>query len=413
MASNPALLNFSFDSNYTAGCYRIASRIQGSGDPYVITAAACTPFVPPTLSVPCTAQIPITVDDETCDAVTYEGYVQPCCQDEESLDGRVAFTVTFTPNPACKSYLLTCHSSGVSEVLVDTPGTGYTPGPNVPVNIVDPAGTLATAECIVEDGGVKTFTLTSPGVGGTPGTYTASQGIDGTIGPVHAYFDYTIGGGGTVTSVTLSTGNPAVTGSGYSVADTVLLSDGFAPGNEPVITIDSVNTGEILFCTVLTAGSGYTGPTTATLPAAGLEVAPVLSVVNTLCNPTEYFGIGCDDDITPLRPDVALGATVQICRKGDVGAPPANMSIVEGGCCADPGCETITITAADPSYTGNIWYVDCCSTATESPTSKIGGGIDPDDLPLTINYMIGSLVFYPAGSESLLTISAATPYTCP
>ena len=413
MAAVPALLNFAFDSTNTSGCYRIATRIQGSGDPYVITAAACTPFVAPTLSVPCTAQIGITVDDETCDDVIYEGYIQPCCQEEASLDGRVPFTVTFTPNPTCKSYLLTCDSSGVSLVNVDTPGSGYTPGATVAVVIADPAGTLAAADCKVEDDGVEAFTTNLPQAAVIAnGVYDEVLGVNLVVAgtPTPGYFDITVVSN-VITSVVVTpptNGNPVTTGEGYTVGDTITFA---APFNALVLTVtDIYDNGEVLVCVVTAAGSGYTGPTTATLPAVGPEVAPVLSVVNTLCDPIEYFGTGCDDDVTPLRPDVALGATVQICRKGDVGTPPANMSIVEGGCCADPGCETWTITAL-PGYEGNFWYVDCCSTITESPTTK--SGLVPADGPQVINAMIGSLVYYPPGSEALLTIVGPTPYVCP
>lgn len=415
MAPVPAQLNFSFDSNYTAGCYRVATRIQGSGDPYTITAVNCTPFVPPTTSVPCVVQIPITVDDETCAPVTYEGYVQPCCQDEESLDGRVAFTVTFTPNPTCKSYQLTCDSVGINAVLVTTPGSGYTPGGSEVVTFGDPNGTLADAECKVEDDGVEAFTSNLPQAAVTAnGLYSEIQGVNLVVAgaPVPGYFDITVVGN-VATAIAMSSllDNPAATGSGYTVGDTITFA---APFNNIILTVTNIyDNGEILVCQVNAPGSGYTGPTIASINPPGAGITPTLEVVYEYCNPTEYFGVGCDGDITPARPDVALGVTVQLCRQGDVGAPPANMSIVEGGCCADQTCETITITAADPGYDGNFWYIDCCSKQIDSPTTKRGGGIDPVDIPLTINYLVGSLIFDPPGSESLLTITGPTPYVCP
>ena len=415
MALVPATIDLSFTSQYTSGCHRLGYRIQGSGDPYTIQAVACTPFIIPNPPPTCLAQINIMVDDETCDAVVYEGYVQPCCQTEESLNGRVPFTVTFTPNPTCKSYQLTCDSTGILEVLVTTSGTGYTPGATVPVTFADPAGTLADFECYVEDDGVEAISF-PPAIAAViaDGTYTTA-GINAVVAgtPTPGTFEITVVAS-VITAIvpTPPTGlTPTSYGVGYTVGDTITFA---APFNLMTVTVTNVyNGGEIFVCVPIAPGSGYTGPTTATIPAPGAGITALLEVKYALCNPTEYFGTGCDDDVTPLRPDVALGATVQICRKGDVGTAPANMTIVAGGCCADQGCETVTISAVDPNYDGNIWYVDCCSKITQSPTTKEGGGIDPNDLPIIMNYMIGSLVFDPPGSEALLTISAPVPYTCP
>ena len=416
MAIINVTLDISFTSQYTAGMHRIAYRIQGSGDPYTYENVFCTPYVPPTLPPTCTYGINIAVENEACDAITYEGYIQPTCQPQESEIARTPFTATFTPNPTCKSYLLTCDSTGIASVEVVTPGSGYAPAGGVAtVTFGDPAGTLADAECKIEDDGVETFTTNLPQAAVTgDGLYTEIPGVNLVVAgtPTPGYFDITVASNiATIVTTTPLSVNPASTGSGYTVGDTITFA---APFNNIILTVTNVyDNGEILVCGVNTAGSGYTGPTTATVPApAGPGVTAVLDVTYLLCDPTEYFGAGCDGDVTPLRPDVALGATVQLCRQGDVGTPPANMSIVEGGCCADATCETITITATDPSYDGNIWYVDCCTKITESPTSKNGGGINPIDLPLTINYLVGSLVFDPPGSEALLTMSAPVPYTC-
>ncbi len=416
MASTPALLNFQFDSTNTDGCYRVMSRIQGSGDPYVETPVACTPFVPPTLSVPCTVQIGINVDDETCAAVTYEGYVQPCCQEVASLEGRVPFTVTFTPNPTCKSYLLTCNSTGIQSIIVDVIGTGYTPGPNVPITFGDPSGSLAAGDCRIEDGGIKIFSETTAGTGGVNGIFAGVQVLvsapsPGT--PVNAYVDYTVAGG-VVTAIALTSlaDELDAPGADYIVGNTFTLPGAW--GVNPVYTVDVVNTGEILLCTMSNPGAGYVGPTTATVAAAGLEVAPSLIVEYAPCDPVTLFGIGCPqttppNDPTPDLQPIILGSTVQICRQGDVGLPPSNMSIVAGGCCADPGCETYTITAL-PGYEGNFSWVDCCTTEMRSTTTK---GFFPGDPAETVNALVGSLTFYPPGSEALLTIVGPTPYVCP
>lgn len=407
MAAVPALLNFQFDSTNTDGCYRVMSRIQGSGDPYVETPVACTPFVPPTLSVPCTVQIGITVDDETCAAVTYEGYVQPCCQEVASLEGRVPFTVTFTPAPACKSYQVTCISAAVAEVTVTTPGTGYNPvDVSKLVTFVDPTGTLATADCRIENGGIDygvegtTFTLTSPGVGGANGNYVSSQGIDGTVGPVHAYFDYTVVGGiVTAVNITSIADVPAAPGSGYSAGNTVKLTDGFAPGNEPVITVNTLNTGKILYCGVTAAGTGFSGPTTATVAAPGAGTTALLSVRNTTCNPVTGLGNLCDESPASTLPDIELGTAIQICRKGALGAIPTDLQVVEGGCCADQACTDYEVTV-DPAFTGNIYFTDCTTKETAALKAAI-----PPSTPTVLGgcFLVDSLVIGPPDQASLVT----------
>ncbi len=407
----PALLNFQFDSTNTSGCYRIMSRIQGSGDPYTNTPVACTPFVPPTLSVPCTAQIGITVDDETCDPVTYEGYIQPCCHDVASLEGRVPFTVTFTPNPVCKSYEVTCLSAGVQSVLVDTIGQGYDPlNLTEIVTITDPAGTLATAECIIQDGGIETFLETVAGVANNlllNGSFSNDFVVSVVGAPsIIASVDYEITLG-LVTSINITSvlDNPGAPGSGYSVLDTFTLPapvGGWA--TPPEYQVTALDTGKILVCVVTAPGSGYTGPTLATIPAPTLggPVQALLSVVNNPCNPISGFGNNCITN-TPaaVLNDIYIGSTVQMCRRGDIGAIPADLDIVEGGCCADQTCNEYTV-ETDPSFTGKI-FLTACDTLV-STAIKV---VIPPMVPYAIGCALtGSVVIMPPSQASLVTITA-------
>jgi hypothetical protein len=110
MAPQPATITVNFTPNYT-GNHRVCYRIQGSGDPYT-----CTIVTAPATSY----AIPITVDNETCDEITYEGYVQPLCQEEESEEGRIPFVVTFTPEPSCNLYTI-----AYTRVGENTPVTMY------------------------------------------------------------------------------------------------------------------------------------------------------------------------------------------------------------------------------------------------------------------------------------------------
>lgn len=99
----PATLTVTFTANY-AGPHRICWRIQGSMGPYV-----CTNIVNCAGGGnACQAVVTIMVDPESCDPVTYEGYIQATCNPEGSSVDQVPWVATFTPNPVCKMYALTC-----------------------------------------------------------------------------------------------------------------------------------------------------------------------------------------------------------------------------------------------------------------------------------------------------------------
>lgn len=97
----PATLTVNFTANYT-GQHRICWRIQGSSGPYV-----CTNIVDCLGGGNvCQAVISIMVNPESCDPVTYEGYIQATCNPEGSSVDQVPWTSTFVPNPGCKLYQL-------------------------------------------------------------------------------------------------------------------------------------------------------------------------------------------------------------------------------------------------------------------------------------------------------------------
>jgi len=105
MAPVPATITVNFIANY-AGTHRIAYRSGGAG-PYSFVTTPCVGG-----GTPCSGTIAITVDNETCDNVVYDGYVQATCEDEESVNGRIPFTVTFSPNPVCDAFSITCNEVG-------------------------------------------------------------------------------------------------------------------------------------------------------------------------------------------------------------------------------------------------------------------------------------------------------------
>lgn len=189
MAPIPGSIQINFTSNYSAGQHRVCYRYPGSpGYPLYDCSLIvnCTPFVLPITSVACQANIPITVDNESCEEILFDGYIQPTCEDVLSLVGRVAFSTTFTPNPSCIAVDFTCNNVGILDVPTVVPlGTGYTNGVGYTVNPLDIVGGGGTGTVITFDviaNSVTNLVVTVPGTGyiSTPSiTITTLSGAGG------------------------------------------------------------------------------------------------------------------------------------------------------------------------------------------------------------------------------------------
>lgn len=80
-----------FTSNYE-GCHRLFwKRVGGSLNGPVYALPECSGK-----GNPCSITFYEAVD-EVCEPVTYQGYTQACCEDEESTNGRVNWTVEYIP----------------------------------------------------------------------------------------------------------------------------------------------------------------------------------------------------------------------------------------------------------------------------------------------------------------------------
>ena len=177
MAAQPAQITLNWISN-TPGTHRVCYRIGGTG-PYTCTVASPgTPAHPscPGGGLPCSYVLDIMVDNETCDVVAYDGYVQPTCEDLESLANRTPWNVNFTPDPACDRWEVTCEQNGVGAINIIGAGSGYTPGSNPTVTITG-TGTGATALATVDGTG----TVVSIGIIAQGSGYTSPPVI--TIAP--------------------------------------------------------------------------------------------------------------------------------------------------------------------------------------------------------------------------------------
>lgn len=139
MAPQPATLKITFTSNYYAGAHIICYRIAGSGDPYVCVPVSCGSYIPPAVAPTCFLDIPVTVDNSTCDQVSYEGYVYPTCAitEEEIAAASTNFFITFTPDQPCSPYTITCTGIVCAAFEINTcNGTVGTDGPLVPQGYV-------------------------------------------------------------------------------------------------------------------------------------------------------------------------------------------------------------------------------------------------------------------------------------
>jgi hypothetical protein len=159
-------------SNYSIGCHRIGYRLQGAGS-YTLIDNIATPYCNPGIAQSCAYSIgPLSFENESCDDVVYEYYVQPCCENPVSEDGRVYGTITFTPTPSCIAVDFICNNVGIASVSVSNNGGGtYTPGTGYTVaagDIIGGGGSGTTITFDVDgEGNVNNANVTVSGSGYT------------------------------------------------------------------------------------------------------------------------------------------------------------------------------------------------------------------------------------------------------
>lgn len=346
MAAIPAFINLSFISNY-AGQHRVCYRIQG--DPSYTCTQVITPHPTcPGGGSPCGYQISITVDNETCDPVTYEGYVQPVCYEEESLSGRTPFLVTFTPAPVCKRWLLTCPSAGVASLNLLTGGDGYNPL-SPPAIVLAGDGIGATATATVGGGIISALSIDNAGVGYSDGVYVGVA-LTGGSG-VGATADVTISGG-IVTIVAIN-----IAGTGYQDTDVLALDTGtVGVPSTPVQLGPTTDYGIIIALNLTAPGSGYTTPPTVVIPPPVSGTIATGSAELDVC--AGPFARECPGTITGYAfPDVEVGESIALCYPTEpAGATEEVFTIAEDGNCLCT-CEEVLFEATDAAV--DIHFFDC------------------------------------------------------
>jgi hypothetical protein len=369
MALIPGALNLTFISNYV-GCHRLCFRIQGDPAYDCTTQVNCGGN-----GASCAVVIGIQIDDSSCEPITYEGYAQACCEDILSLEGRLPFTLTYTPSANCQGYTITCIGPvSVAAVITINQGSGYLPaGGTLPVTFTPALGGVA-ATAYIGDGGVSdqfgavnVFPFGSLYV---DGVYNNVPGINSLpqlgVG-IGAQFLVTVAGG----QVISATIEPTFNGSGYVLGDTVTFGPLGGGGSGAIATISLINTGQIENIVLTNPGSGYTAQPTATLPAPPAGVQATMGAAMGTCAP---INIDTCESVAPVVIDLPLNMSFVSCNSTPY-VLPADYTSEQTGCCNT--CSTMTFTK-DIGYTNppaTVYYISCATKLLTQVSLVAGGSI--------------------------------------
>lgn len=334
MAATSATVTVNFISNYV-GVHRACYRYGNLGS-YTCLNVTCAGN-----GASCSINLPVVVDNETCQPLQIQGYVQAACQDVNSSVDRVPFVVDFTPTPTCLKYNFTCQSVGVLSATITNNGTNYGSAPTV--TIVGGGGSGATAVAILGNGGVKNATLTFAGV-----DYTAPNGI---------YIVALVGGAGTgaTAQVTLSGGTIIAmsvtypTGTGYNTGDVLNPDTGVlgVPVSPATISVIS-NARTVVAVNITNQGIGYTS-----VPVIVIGLSPDVSATATAVLDTcsTLTTVDCQGNAVNIpNGSIALGQSVSTCKVGTPPVAPSGYTVVANGNCP---CTGINVTIGATGTAGS------------------------------------------------------------
>lgn len=353
MASLTATITVEFVANF-AGNHRVCWRLGSLGAYDCSTEVTCVGG-----GATCSATISVTVDDETCPDVTFEGYVQATCEDIGSLSGRVPFQVTYSPDQPCTSYLVKCNTAGVDNLTVVNAGSGYVASPAI--TFTGGNGSDAEATAVIGNGGIKTWTITDGGTGYNVGGSATFLGIDAlniSSSGIDAVFDVVVTLGViTLISVTTGDGNR---GTGYAISDTFEFAnaDLGGSGSGAIITVNTLTTGEIEYITMVDAGSGYTSAPVVSiaLPPSGTQATCSIEMED--CN--SFTTNDCDAAPVTIGP-LSLSTELNVCTSDASLTLGSEFIVTPSGCCYD--CVEIAVT---PEETLTFDYISCADYSRTS-----------------------------------------------
>ena len=342
----------------TVSDHRICWRVD-SGTYDCTTVVSC-----PTIGV-YTSDITIpTLDNETCDDVIVDGYVQPTCYTEASTSGQVSFTSTFDPEPAdCVGYLVSCNEVGIESTTITDVGSGYATG--TPLTIAaSGTGTGYDIQGIIGNGGIKTWTITSGGTGyngGASATFNNVPPVVLTGSGTGGLFDVTITSG-VITSIALTSSN-ITPGAGFAISDTFEFSNTLlgSSGSGGVITVNTVNTGELQYISVVNFGSGFVAQSLLTIPAPSSGTTATATAIMKDCDKFNY--VDCSTATTPSL-SMELGQSAVLCDNDAVGGLIDSLMTgylaTKYGCCY--ACSTIRF---NPGSSIDLYYISKLGVVTK------------------------------------------------
>ena len=368
MATVIATINVNFTSNYV-GCHRLFWRKTPSGA-YTGPVEATPPCTGG--GNPCTITFYDVVDTESCSPIEYNGYVQACCETIDSANGRIPWTVTFTPSATCLPVEITCSAVEVDSIEVLTGGSGYNPlSPPLVTLVGGGFSVLATATAVVGEGTVTAMLINNPGSGpgiapasypGVAGSNIVGTGTSITVnvtslnslpGPYpNAGFTYV----NTVTFVTSS--------NDWTVGDTFELASGSIGGitGPVVIEVTATDEGQVIGFTMTNNGSGYSSIPIVSIAPPAVGVTATAQAIMTPCPKDWTVGPNCNnEDYSPYPVEIELGQSFNLCfQNGTIssGTLPTNFSQVLNttDCCIT--CERVQVqnTSGDTVF---VSWVDC------------------------------------------------------
>lgn len=384
MALVPANIVVTFTANYD-GQHRVCYR-EGNSGPYTCTTTSCTIGT-------CEAIISIFVDNETCDTVQYNGYVQASCQALESEVDRIPFSVSFIPAPGCKLYTVTCNNAPVASATITEEGVNYNPA--VPPLIVfsGGGGSGAAATAVIGEGEIISVDSITPGSGYNDGSYT---NVDVTGGSGTGALASVNVGSGLVTAITIT--NP---GTGYQSSDVPGLSAADLGGSSPSVPASfniTSDYGTLIDIEFTNFGTGYTSAPAITIPPSGGGQATATAVLASCPNVDTD---GCTGGVVTIPTGVLdVGDSVSLCNVGGIVTPGSQFTVVEAGNCLCD-CVTATIGVTGTVMTQVRYFYNRCGAGVQTGLLTVSGS--PSSI---IDCIVpGSLVFQTLTPGTVGTVS--------
>lgn len=361
MAPVPATLDVSFVSNFV-GQHRVCWRIPPALVYDCTTVVTCLGN-----GATCSVQIPIVVENESCDTVTYEGYVQASCEDINSISGRIPFSITFTPVPVCESYSVTCENVPLLQVDITNPGSGYDPL-NPP--LVTPFGGGGAGAAVTVTIGNSIVTL-NPGSGYVDGVYPGVPLVNVIGSGTGAFATITVAGG-VVTAYTITTsGQVYLPGDTFTV-NTADIGGGAGSG---FVAGFQANYGTITVATLVTPGDGFTSAPALTLPnPVGGGVLGVLDAILDVC-PDQDLGPSCDSSAGDTLTGMSINQSIIGCMTSLPIPLLSNYTFTPAACCYD--CNQVSFAVDLLSPAGTLVYTDCTTHELVSVPFLPGDSIGP------------------------------------